>query len=91
VEDKEDLYQTLLQMQLTAVTCAQFGCPVIQTGGSPFSVSLNRRDPSNRLYSGGNAEVCFHVFNLTSFLTLFSSGHIFSRQSPAWKHAAPES
>jgi len=59
VEDKEYLYQTLLQMQLTAVTCAQFGCPVKLAGLSPYSVSLNRIDPSNRLHSGGNAEVRF--------------------------------
>jgi len=59
----DDLYVELLRMQHNAVDCAQFGCSLRLNGRSPYSVSINRRDPSNSRYSPNeNAEVRFYVF-----------------------------
>ena len=40
-----------------ATVCAQFGTPLVQHGGSPDSVSINRCDPAVKSYGNENVEV----------------------------------
>lgn len=47
----------LLQMVTSATVCAQFGTPLVQHGGSPDSVSINRIDPAVKSYDAKNTEV----------------------------------
>jgi hypothetical protein len=52
------LYDELLTKVRLAINCAVFECPLVLSGRSPHSVSINRRDPSNSEYSpNNNAEV----------------------------------
>ena len=52
------LYDELLNMVRLASNCAVFECPLVLSGRSPYSVSINRRDSSNSQYSPNeNAEV----------------------------------
>ena len=47
----------LLQLVTSATVCAQFGTPLVQHGGSPNSVSVNRIDPAVKSYGAENTEV----------------------------------
>ena len=56
--DPNSLYEALLNMMHMASDCAVFECPLVFSGRSPYSVSINRRDSSNSQYSPNeNAEV----------------------------------
>ena len=52
------LYNALLNMMHIASNCAVFECPLVLSGRSPYSISINRRDSSKSEYSpNNNAEV----------------------------------
>ncbi len=46
-----------MQLVTSATVCAQFGTPLVQHGGSPDSVSVNRIDPAVKSYGAENTEV----------------------------------
>ena len=88
----DNLFIDLLQMCNAATHCAQFGCPLNFAARSPYSVSINRRDPSNSEYPPyDNAEVTCLAGNLLlgntpvatiPNLKIFMSRHILDGYDP---------